>query len=133
VTPVVFMTALLLTCGAPALKEPPKKESPLAGKWIEESGVDPLEYEFTAGGEWIISRSGAAIDNTARTYKLVPKDGANAIDLTENPNPYPSLFRIRDDVLTVCIRFEGGGRPSDVDERDRGLLNLRFVRVKPDK
>jgi hypothetical protein len=120
-----------LSVGAPALKEKAPKDPPLVGRWIQDHQPDGLEYEFTPLGEWIISQGGKVIDGTARMYRLDKEAGAGAVDLTESPRPYPSLYRVADGVLTLCIRHDGKGRPTSVDETGPGILSLTFRRIKP--
>jgi hypothetical protein len=127
------LLALTLVIGAPALKEPPKKESPLVGRWEEPAGADRLTYEFTPAGDWIISRTGRVIDGKARTYQLVPGEGKEAVDLTEGPAPYLGVFRIRGDELTLWFRYSGEGRPTEKEDGGPGILKLTFRRIKPEK
>jgi hypothetical protein len=128
------LLAVALTVGAPALKEPPLKDPPLVGTWLEiAGGAERLGYEFTPKGEWIITRAGAVIDGKPRTYKLVPEAGKQAVDLDEGPAPYPGIFRIRGDELTLWFCYDGKGRPIDNEDGGPGIMKLTFRRVTAEK
>src|SRR5262245_38275760 len=86
----IFLGAALVA-GAPALKDPPKKDPGIVGEWLLEStmlggkagkGASALRYEFTADGQWIIRREGAAVKAVPRQYKVNEKANPATIDVT---------------------------------------------------
>lgn len=136
-----LLIGLALAVGAPALKDPPKKEDPLVGRWsctaLTIAGkADPqwqgLEYEFTPAGGWVIYRDGKDIGGIVRTYTADPKTAPGAIDLCERADgvAQPSLYKVDGDTLNLSIRTESGGtRPADFNP-GQGLMTFVFKRVK---
>lgn len=126
--------ALALTVTAPALKEKPPADPPLVGRWAAASIVvngkasttDGLEYEFTADGKWVIYRNGVPLDGNTRSYTAT----GGAIDLTERRSPYPGVFKVDKDTLTICFRHDGADRPKDVSAGGEGLMTFVLSRVK---
>src|SRR5215213_8758454 len=108
--------SLVLVAGAPALKDPPAKGPAVIGRWeataVISNGADirqhkGLEYEFTADGRWLIYRDGRVLDGKGRSYTADPKANPAVIDLTEGDKPYPGVYAIEKDSLTVCFRTDG--------------------------
>jgi uncharacterized protein (TIGR03067 family) len=135
----VLLFSLALAVGAPALKDPPLKGAAVVGRWqataVISNGSDinqhmGLEYEFTTDGHWLIYRGGQILDGTERTYAADAKARPAAIDLTEQPKPYPGVFAVETDTLTVCFRTDGGQRPAAVEARGHGLMTVVLTRVK---
>jgi uncharacterized protein (TIGR03067 family) len=131
--------AVALTVSAPALKDKPAQGPPLLGRWectkLVLDGQDSpqwkgLEYEFTRDGQWLIYRDGQALAEKTRTYHLDPKAGPAVIDLTENPAPYPGMFQVETDTLTLSFRTAGADRPADPGSTGKGLMTFTFKRVK---
>jgi uncharacterized protein (TIGR03067 family) len=134
-------TALTLTVipSAPALKDAPTKEPPVVGRWVatqvliggtDNNQHEGLEYEFTADGTWIIYRDGKALDG-ARSYMIDLKAKPAAMDLTENSGgPYPGIFKIEGDGMTVLFAIGTKGRPTGFDVPTDGLMKVLFKRAK---
>src|SRR5205809_408198 len=90
------MTPLLLglavTIGAPAVKDPPKKDPPsIVGEWVPQSAViagknDPLPagatFEFTKDGKAIMKEPGSKGDEM--NYSIDLKKDPMEIDLKES-------------------------------------------------
>ena len=136
-----LLFGLALAVGAPALKDPPAKGPPLVGRWQATAVVsgganinqaEGLEYEFTADGRWVIYRNGKVIDAKERTYRLDRAAGPAAIELTEFPRPYPGLYRVETDTLTLCFRTDGKERPDTVEARGDGLMTVVLTRARKD-
>jgi hypothetical protein len=130
-TPTLLAGVLLLTAGAPRLKDPPATHPPLVGRWACQGPVG-LEYEFARDGTWVIYQGGRVIDGTARTYRLNRADGAGAVDLWEGDPGYPGVYRVEGDRLSLSFRHSGAGRPPAADARGDGVLTLTFTRVRKD-
>jgi uncharacterized protein (TIGR03067 family) len=136
------LLALALTASAPQLKEPPKKEPPIIGRWLAHTVVvngmeqkgNGLDYEFTKDGRWVISQNGKESVGTARTYSVNPKTNPPTIDLNERADgqAYPGVFKVDGNTLTVTFRIDGKERPADVDARGAGYMSLIMTRVKKD-
>jgi uncharacterized protein (TIGR03067 family) len=136
--PPAFL-AVALAVSAPALKDKPAKGPALVGRWdctslvIDGQGSsqsEGLEYEFTADGNWLIYRNGQPLGERDRTYRLDPKAGPAVIDLTEYSNPYPGMFKVETDTLTMSFRTAGTDRPADAGSTGKGLMTFTFKRVK---
>src|SRR5262245_17841659 len=133
--------AIVLPLGAPALKDPPAAVPTIVGRWecsalVVDGGPNPqwkgLEYEFTKDGKWIIYRDGRVLDDRERTYQIDPKL-AEAIDVTEGPQPSPSSFRVEKDTLKLAIASAGSGRPAGPETTGKGIMTFTFQRVQPRK
>ena len=95
------MLGLVLTVGAPALKDGPKGGPSVVGEWIAEhvvhnGQVDPqpgaIRYTFTAQGRWIVARDNKELDGDNRGYRLDPKADPATVDFT--------LDRARDEAVS---------------------------------
>ena len=129
---------LALAVGAPNLKETPKKEYSLVGRWActactFNGKADPLsqglEYEFTADGTWVAYQDGKETGGKRLTYKADVKAGA--VDLYERADgvPWPSLFEVDGDTLNLATRLRAGDRPANF-EPGMWLQTFTFRRVK---
>lgn len=132
--PIAFLVTAAYA--APVLKE--SREARLVGRWqvtqvvnrgTTHDGPIDSEYEFTADGRWIVYNAGKDIDGFKRTYKLVDGGKSRGIDLDERDDPYPGLFRIEGDTLTLIFRETGPERPVDFRDGD-GTLKFTMTRVK---
>jgi len=138
------MNALLigvaLAVGAPALKDPPKGESPVLGDWAlvewlqhgtklafgEGSGV-----EFLPGGKRLWRDGPGGSDE--RQYKLYPRTSPAEIDLIRTdsgpmPLVYPCIFKVEADRLVIAVGSPGGDRPRAFDTA--AIMLMTFTRVK---
>jgi uncharacterized protein (TIGR03067 family) len=139
-TPTLLFGTLILTVGAPGLKDKVPKDPPIVGRWqatdLNVNGQPDnqfrgMEYEFTPKGEWVIYRDGKVIDQTARTYRLNQEAGPRAVDVSEGPAPHLGIFLVDGDVLKLSFTvLDNQGRPAKADETGPGLMTLTFTRVK---
>jgi uncharacterized protein (TIGR03067 family) len=140
VVPALLAAALSLS--APRLRDLPEAEA-LQGRWMATSlsingTADAqwagLEYEFLPGGRWVIYRDGRPLAEANRTYIADPKTRPATIDLTEGANgkPYPGVYKVEKDVLSLSFHTGGGDRPSDFSGGP-GLMTLVMQRVKEKK
>jgi uncharacterized protein (TIGR03067 family) len=135
-----LLVGLALALGAPALKDPPKGESPILGDWAlvewlqhgtkmtfgEGSGV-----EFLSGGKRLWRDGPGASDD--RQYKLYPKTSPAEMDLIRTdsgpmPLVYPCIFKVEGDRLIIAVGSPGGDRPRAFDTAATMLMT--FSRVK---
>jgi len=134
-----LVLGLALAVGAPALKDRAPKDPPLVGRWAASDLVingqaDPqargLEYEFTAGGGWVIYQHGQPVEG-ARSYTADLKAKPRAIDLVENADTYPGIFKVEGDTLVVLFQLNAkGDRPTRFDGPGAGQMKLVMKRVK---
>lgn len=117
-----LLLGLAIGIGAPAVKDPPKKDPPsIVGEWIPESAViggknDPppagATFEFTKDGKAIMKEPGEKGDEMK--YTLDWKKDPMEIDLKEGNGmkdmSLPGIFKLDGDTLMICIAF-GGDRP----------------------
>jgi uncharacterized protein (TIGR03067 family) len=144
----IFLAASIVV-GAPALKDPPKKDSGIVGEWVVESTMlggkagkvaSTLRYEFTADGQWIIRRDGAAVKAVPRQYKVNEKANPATIDITYQkdgaggqPPDMLGIYKIDGDTLTLCYTPGGGERPTTFEPADGvkvAVLVLKRVKKK---
>jgi uncharacterized protein (TIGR03067 family) len=137
------MTPLLrgpaLTVGARALKDRVPKGPPVVGRWAAAGLVingrpDPqaqgLDYEFTAGGAWVIYRDGQPLDG-ARSYSADAKAKPAAVDPTENSATHAGIFKVEGDTLVVLFPMNArADRPTTFDGPGAGLMKVIMKRVK---
>jgi uncharacterized protein (TIGR03067 family) len=135
-----LLFGLALAVGAPALKDPPKAESPILGDWAlvewvqhgtkmafgEGSGV-----EFLPGGRRLWRDGPGGSDE--RQYKLYPKTSPAEIDLIRtDAGPmslvHPCIFKVEADKLVIAVGSPGGERPKALDTAATMLMT--FSRVK---
>jgi uncharacterized protein (TIGR03067 family) len=134
-----IILGLALVVGAPALKDKPPKGPPLVGRWaaadlVINGRADPqargLEYEFTAGGGWVIYQDGRPLEGP-RSYTADPTARPPAIDLAENADTYPGIFKVEADTLVVLFPMNAkAGRPAGFDGPGAGQMKLVMKRVK---
>lgn len=117
-----LLLGLAIGIGAPAVKDPPKKDPPsIVGEWVPESAViggknDPppagSTFEFTKDGKAIMKEPGSKGDEMK--YTIDTKKDPMEIDLKESAGMkemvMPGIFKIDGDTLVICIAF-GGDRP----------------------
>jgi len=145
--PAVFLIGAALALGAPGLKEAPKDDK-LVGEWLVESihengkprqlGDEPVRYEFTADGKWLIYHGDRKSGGDLRRYAVNPKTDPPSIDLDPAPGskkflPLPGIYKIEGDTLTVCnARTSRGVRPTAFESTaESNTAVYVFKRVKP--
>lgn len=134
--------AIALICGAPALKDPPKKEVNIVGEWVVESqttGGRVLKttaetiYTFGAEGGWTITRkAGKAVGVGSRTYTVDPKADPPAIDLklsaaAARPT-YQGIVKVEGDRLTLCYTRSADERPTKFESPEGSNVILIVLR-----
>jgi uncharacterized protein (TIGR03067 family) len=132
--------ALALPLAAPQLKDRPGPDPPL-GRWAADdmfiAGQSSpqwlgLEYEFAAGGRWVIYRDGRQDPGGPRSYTADSKAKPAAIDLTEGKDIYPGVYKVGPDGDTLTVSFSyapGGARPTGI-EPGGGIMTITFKRVR---
>ena len=140
-TPILI---LALAVGAPAAKDPPKKDEPtLVGHWTAESAIkggrpdnNPSDatLEFTADGKVILKEKGKDITGT---YTIDSKKAPAELDMTLEGGGMsinmPGIFKIEKDTLTLCLVFMGE-RPKKFESPEASMtLLLTLKRNKPEK
>lgn len=143
-------TTLLITVlvvGAPALKDPPKKELKIEGDWVVESQVTggrPLKssierhYIFSADGKWTMTSARAKAKNApslARTYAIDASTNPASIDMkTSSGLTQPNMVgivKIDGDTLTLCYSRAGEERPRTFESPENSSIILIVMkRVK---
>jgi uncharacterized protein (TIGR03067 family) len=141
---LLFATIAL---GAPALKDPPKKEINIAGEWIVESqttGGQALKttverrYTFTADGKWSMSnnKAKAKAASITRTYAIDTKTTPASIDMKASaalaqPNML-GIIKVQGDTLTLCYSRNGEDRPTAFESpEDSTIILIVMKRAKP--
>jgi uncharacterized protein (TIGR03067 family) len=138
VTPTLLSGVLLLTTGAPGLKDKPQPESTLVGEWAAESvnvGGRPStpgsdRWVFRPDGTMSIMSQGQVIGS--RDYTLGDKAAVRALDLVQNAaqgRADLSLYRIDGDTLTLSVGHQQGGRPADLEPKPMVTVWV-FKRIK---
>ena len=123
-TPTLLSGVLLLTAGAPALKDKPRPEATLVGEWAPESvtvGLRPAEpgadrWVFRADGTYAIQTGGKPADKGDATGDLGRSVGT--LDLATRSAALPvnlCRFRIDGDTLTMSVGHDPGVRPADLE------------------
>lgn len=140
--PSLFL-GLALSVGAPAAKEPPKKEAPsIVGEWNGEKALaggkekpvppEGIVFTFTADGMFKV-KEGVNEKSDAATYKIDTKKSPAEIDLdASGKGSMLGIFKIDGDTLTICISAgKDGKRPTEFEspEGSRTML-MTFKRVK---
>lgn len=126
-----ILLGLAITLGAPALKEPPKKDAGIVGEWVLESSsfggkADKIagdnRYEFTADGKWLIRLNRAEVKALPRQFKVDAKANPATIDVTflkpdggalQQP-AILGIYKIEGDTLTICYA-PGSERPTSFE------------------
>jgi uncharacterized protein (TIGR03067 family) len=139
-TPSLLAGVLLLTAGAPNLKDPPPKPPSLVGRWANTEilingtdgrrGNEDLTYEFTADGRWL-SFWGGKDRSKGETYVVDPKARPAAIDLpTGGDWTMRGIYKVEGDTLTLVLRVGNGPRPAGFGDTSGGLMKMVMTRVK---
>src|SRR5262245_48592851 len=139
VTTIALVALAELVIAAPALKDPPKKDSPIVGKWRQVS-VDGQDLPYFC----LIEETFRA-DGTMILFKRIGRgeaegSGRYAADLTADPSHIDfmrdngeltsqGIFKVDGDTLTICFRVGGRSRPYEFGEAD--TRTYVFERVKP--
>ena len=111
-----------LALGAPALKDPPKKQASILGEWVADQctvGGKPIPLDGTAIG-WTFSADGAvALVNNGRTldthhFLADTKASPATVDLNSQKAQecYLCTFKVEGDTLTLNVGWIGAGRPT---------------------
>jgi uncharacterized protein (TIGR03067 family) len=145
-----LLVALALAVGAPATKDPPKKEAPsVVGEWAGEKAVQGgqerpvppggVSITFTADGKFLV-REGKREKPEEGTYKVDTKANPAQIDImppedkAERGN-VRGIFKIEGDTLTLCFAGskDDGERPTKFEspEGSRTMV-MTLKRVKKD-
>jgi uncharacterized protein (TIGR03067 family) len=138
------LLVIVLGLGAPALKDPPKKEVNIVGEWVVESQTSggamvksptPQTYTFSADGTWTVTRGGKAIGKASRIYTLDKTTNPPSIDLKTNAAAArPSMtgiVKVEHDVLTLCYSRGGEDRPTKFESpEDSSIILIVLRRVK---
>jgi uncharacterized protein (TIGR03067 family) len=157
---VYFGMALVLS--APALKEPPKLDPRLVGKWVLESacydGEDAsfnrgLRFYFTDLGRWTrVTSGGGKTTGTLVAPPSAPKSTPATFDWIVDvvreaeekrtilpddvfrPRPVAELgiYQVEEDMLTMCLAFRGKDRPTGFARDQKGVTILILRRFKLD-
>jgi uncharacterized protein (TIGR03067 family) len=139
---------LALTLGAPALKDPPKKELKIEGDWVVESqitGGRPLKsaierhYIFSGDGKWTMTSSKAKAKNApslSRTYVIDGSTNPASIDMkTSSGLTQPNMvgiIKVDGDTLTLCYSRSGEDRPKTFESpEDSSMILIIMKRAKP--
>src|SRR4051794_18181218 len=143
-----LVLGVALGLGAPALKDPPKKDASVVGEWeVESVGMNGpptgvgglLRYTFTADGKWLIFKAGQELPlaGGTRTFTQDPKPNPPAVDLvTTRPGAAAErrllgIFKVEGDTLTICgTRTKGAERPKTF-EPGPGITFYVLKRAKP--
>jgi uncharacterized protein (TIGR03067 family) len=144
-------TTLLITAlaiGAPALKDPPKKELQIEGEWVVESQVtggrslkSPIEchYIFSTDGKWIVTASNAKVKvppSLMQTYVINTKTTPASIDMRtsaglDQPNMV-GVIKVDRDTLTLCYSRNGEDPPKTFESPEGSSTILIIMkRAKP--
>jgi hypothetical protein len=125
----LMFTALAL--GAPALKDPPKKEATIVGEWAVESvnvGAKPSSpssdhWEFNADGTFSIHSDGKTLHSshfvfdskvTPCTLDIFPGGGG--------PPEHLCRFQIDGDKLILSVGHDSKVRPADLEPAKRATV-----------
>ena len=139
----ILMTALAL--GAPALKEPPKKDGGIVGEWVVERLTIAAEDEpqpadcdrimFDSAGKYFRRQGSTGELRKIGTYSVDVTAKPMTIDMeahTPGGGKWQGIFKIEDDTLTLCLPpLERPARPTTF-ESPKDSFNQLYVykRVK---
>jgi uncharacterized protein (TIGR03067 family) len=123
-----LLTALALVVGAPAGKDPPKKEASIVGEWAVESAViggkrdDPpagTTWAFTADGKSVFFIPGGA-DGASGTYTTDAKKDPAQVDVSAGPKgmPMKGIYKRDGDTLTLCMSLDRDDRPAAFESKE---------------
>jgi uncharacterized protein (TIGR03067 family) len=138
----LLITALAV--GAPALKDPPKKELKIEGEWVVESQISagrPLKssierrYIFSGDGKWTMTSSKAKAKNAAslsRTYVIDATTNPASIDMkTSSGLAQPNMvgiIKVEGDTLTLCYSRSGEDRPKTFESPEDSSTYLIIMK-----
>jgi uncharacterized protein (TIGR03067 family) len=131
---------------APRAKDAPKAAPPgLVGEWVIESSTlngNPLTISdfytvtYTPDGKFEMRAGGRVIQ--AGTYTTDPKKDPAELDSASVPErapaapPWPCIFKIDGESLTMCAMADGRKRPTTFEPAaGSGMIKTVFKRVKP--
>ena len=137
------LTALALVIGAPASKEPPKKEVAVVGEWAVESAVvggkrdDPppgTTWTFTADGKSDLSIPAGA-NAASGTYTTDPKKNPAWVDISAGPKgvPMKGIYKRDGQKLILCLGLDRDERPAAFESKEGSkviLLTLTKTKKK---
>src|SRR5262245_50439654 len=136
------LLGMSLALGAPALKELPKKDSPIVGEWkVEQMTVGGQPSEKVSAMRWLFAVDSVLTiyfdDRPAATHHFVsnPKADPATVDLNSDNQPfltYRCVFKLEADTLTLHVGWADGSRPAGF-ECPAGCKSTLYVfrRVKP--
>ena len=149
---VVLILGVAVGLSAPNLKDSTKKDTAIVGEWVPESmtmggkmNLKPpagMRYEFTADGQWISRREGAAAKGVPRDYKLDPKANPPTIDVAPiatapagvavaAAQPMLGIYKLEGDTLTICFGVNGEERPKTFESPEGSRVMMMVLkRVK---
>jgi uncharacterized protein (TIGR03067 family) len=139
-----LLTALALVAGAPAAKDPPKKDTnPLLGEWTGEKAetggmplpvpVGGMTMEFKPDGKVVMTDAGKPPEEGG--YKADPKKDPHEIDIVPpaaggKVMTMLGIYKVDGDTLTVCLAA-AGERPKKFESAaGQATLLLTFKRAK---
>jgi uncharacterized protein (TIGR03067 family) len=135
---------LAVAVGAPGAKDPPKKEASIVGVWVREkltaNGKDESEhaagarFTFTEDGKFLMKQKDRE-ERDEGTYKVDPKKDPAEIDLMgrggKKDSPFPGIYKLDGDTLTICILKGGATRPTKFESPEGSeLILMTFKRAK---
>jgi uncharacterized protein (TIGR03067 family) len=124
------LVGLAVSVGAPAVKDPPKKEATIVGEWAGEKAVAAgmnlpipeggITFTFDADGTLTVREGNKGKPDTG-SYKVDPKKDPAEIDLTPPADKKEAvlqgIYKLDGNTLTLCFRrgAPGAGRPKNFD------------------
>ena len=140
-----LMIGVVLAVGAPAVKDPPKKDVSIVGEWIVEKlmvgdfdvspkGKESLRFVFANDGQVTVTED--AKKPEVSEYKVDLKKSPAEIDILPTKDskdkPMLGIFKIEGDVLTIsCVEGTKDPRPTKFEstkESPTFLITLRRVK-----
>jgi uncharacterized protein (TIGR03067 family) len=139
-----LLLGLAIGIGAPAVKDPPKKDPPsIVGEWVPQSAViggknDPppagTTFEFTKDGKAIMKEPGSKGDEM--NYSVDLKKDPMEIDLKESAGMkemvMPGILKIDGDTLTICIAMVGERPKTFASPANSNNMLITMKRAKKD-
>jgi uncharacterized protein (TIGR03067 family) len=124
--PACLLVGLALSVGAPAVKDPPKKEATIIGQWVGEKAVaggmnlpvpdGGIIFTFAPDGLLTVTQGGRGKPD-AGSYTVDPKKNPAEIDLVPAADKKEAvlqgIYKLDGDTLTLCFRrgAPGAERP----------------------
>ena len=121
-TPTLLTVLLVVEIGAPAAKDPPKKDLPsLVGEWAVDSAIESgkpdnpppgTTWTFTADGKSVLNVGGQALGESM--YTVDPKKTPATVDVEAGPlgKALKGIYKVEKDTLTLCIAEGDKERPT---------------------